>query len=111
MSATKKSTKTRTATFALRAVNPPWKDALIQLVDKQTSVPLVEQLASGVITEDVLLFLNLGISSERLGAAGVRINLIIKEHSTKAKKRFLSLDDLATCETLADLIKLVGSRM
>ena len=111
MASAKKTAAKKVVASAPAPANTQWKDDLLQLLDKQTGVPLVQQLASGVITEDVLLFLNLGISSGRLGAAGVRINLIIKTHSTKSKKRYLTLDDLGQCETLADVIKLVGSRM
>lgn len=111
MPAAKKTANAQPGPSAQPAANPRWKDELLQLLDKQTSVPLVVQLASGVITEDVLLFLNLGISDGRLGAAGVRINQIIKAHSTQSKKRYLSLNDLGQCETLGDVIKLVGSRM
>lgn len=111
MPAAKKTVNAKPGPAAQPAANPPWKHALLALLDKQTSVPLVDQLASGVITEDVLLFLNLGISDGRLGAAGVRINQIIQVHSTQSKKRYLSLNDLGQCETLADVIKLVGSRM
>ena len=90
---------------------PTWKDDLLELLDKQTVVPLVEQLESGVITEDVLLFLNLGIPTERVQALALRFNQIIKKFSTKSKPKFLSNNELAECEKLSDLVKLVGSRM
>jgi hypothetical protein len=95
-----------------KAKSTQWKEELLELLDKHTDVPLVEQLKSKVITEDVLLFLNLGISPERVQALTKRFNLLIKKLSTQTPgPTFVTVDDLAECETLADLTKLIGSRM
>jgi hypothetical protein len=103
--------KKAAVTEATPSPEPQWKTELLELMDKQTVVPLVDQLKEGVITEDVLLFLNLGIPTERVQALALRFNKIIKKHSSKTKPKFVSTNELTECEKLSDLIKLVGSRM
>lgn len=63
------------------------------------------------LKEDVSLFLNLNLSAQWVQSKAFAFNQLIKRRSAKKPLKLVSTNDLSECDTLAQLLKLIGSKM
>lgn len=90
---------------------PAWKTELLELLDFYSATQLLEQYKVGLITDEAFLYMNLGISPERLQALTPAFNTIVKQHRKHQKPIYLSVDDVGNCHKLGQLIEAVKSRV
>lgn len=87
-----------------------WLDDLIDLLDIYTERPLRAWYEKGLVTDDLKLFLHLGIAPERLQALAEPINELIDKHRPRGKKKeYVTVKDLAKCATWGALRNLIQS--